>query len=100
MKIENVGNNVQPLSSKPAESAMRVEKKEEHKDFQPVRADQDKAQMSENARLLAKARGALGSVEEINNDRIVTLKDQIANGSYAVQVNELARKLVARYFPK
>ncbi len=100
MKIENVGNSISPLSSKPtSEPASRVEKKDEHKDFQPVRADQDKAVMSENARLLSKARTALGNVEDSNNDRVAVIKDQIASGTYQVQVNELAKRLVAKFYP-
>ena len=98
MKIEN--NGISPLPSKPTETTGRVDKKDERKDLQPVRSNQDTAEMSGNARLLAKARVSLGNVAETNTDRLAVLKSQVASGEYTVQVNDLARKLVARFYPK
>jgi flagellar biosynthesis anti-sigma factor FlgM len=89
-----------PLSSKPAESARRIERKESLNDVRSVHAGQDKAEMSENARLLAKARTALGNVDETNIERVALLRKQIESGDYTVQVSELARKLVAKMYPK
>ena len=65
-----------------------------------VHAGQDKAEMSENARLLAKARATLGTTDETNSDHLAMLRKQIESGDYTVQVSELARKLVARFYPK
>jgi flagellar biosynthesis anti-sigma factor FlgM len=98
MKIENT--SMSPLSSKPTESARRVEKKDSLKESRSVQAGQDKAEMSESARLLAKARTALGKVEETDTERVAALRKQIESGDYTVQVNELARKLVAKFYPK
>ena len=98
MKIENA--NLSPLSSKPTESAKRIEKKDATKDIRSAHPGQDKVEMSEEARLLAKARAALGNVEETNTEKLTTLRGQIENGDYSVQVNELARKLVAKLYPK
>jgi flagellar biosynthesis anti-sigma factor FlgM len=98
MKIENT--SLSPLSSKPTESAKRVEKKHSLKDTRSVQAGQDKAEMSENARLLAKARAALGNVDETDTERVAALRKQIESGDYTVQVSELARKLVAKIYPK
>ncbi len=98
MKIENT--NLSPLSSKPAESAKRVEKKEALKNARAVRGGQDKVEMSEDARLLAKARAALGNVEESDTEKIAALRGKIESGDYTVQVNELARKLAAKLYPK
>ena len=98
MKIEN--NGISQLSSKSTDITGRIEKKDDHKDVQAVRAGQDKAEMSENARLLAKSRSALGNVEETDSTRVVMLQKQVESGDYKVQVNELARKLVARFYPK
>ena len=98
MKIENT--NLSPLSSKPTESAKRVEKKDSLKDVRSARAGQDKVEMSEDARLLAKARAALGSAEKVNEEKIVALRGQIQSGDYTVQVHELARKLAAKFYPK
>ena len=98
MKIENT--SLSPLSSKPSESTKRVEKKDSLKDTRSVHAGQDKAEMSENARLLAKARVALGKVDETDTERVAALRKQIENGDYTVQVSELARKLVTKIYPK
>jgi flagellar biosynthesis anti-sigma factor FlgM len=98
MKIENT--SMSPLSSKPAESARRIERKESLNDVRSVHAGQDKAEMSENARLLAKARTALGNVDETNTERVALLRKQIESGDYTVRVSELARKLVAKMYPK
>ena len=97
MKIENT--SMSPLSSKPTEAAKRVEKKDFLKGTPSVHAGQDKAEMSENARLLAKARTALGNVDETDTERLLALRKQIESGDYTVQVSELARKLVAKIYP-
>ena len=98
MKIENT--SMSPLSSKPTESTNRVEKKDPVKDTRSVQSGQDKAEMSENARLLAKARAALGNVDETDTERVAALRKQIESGDYTVQVSELARKLVTKIYPK
>ena len=98
MKIENT--SMSPLSSKPTDSTKRVEKKDSLKESRSVQAGQDKAEMSENARLLAKARAALGNVEDTDTERLTALRNQIESGDYTVQVNELARKLAAKFYPK
>ena len=98
MKIENT--NLSSLSSKPTESAKRTEKKYPLNDVRSVGTRQDKVQMSEEARLLVKARAALGNVEEPNTEKLAALREQIESGDYTVQVNELARKLAAKLYPK
>jgi flagellar biosynthesis anti-sigma factor FlgM len=98
MKIEN--NSLSPLSSKPAESAKRVEKKESSNSTQAIRSGQDKIEMSEDARLLAKARTTLNTVNETDNEKLGALRERIESGDYTVQVTELARKLVAKIYTK
>lgn len=98
MKIDNT--NLSPLSSKPAESAKRVEKKEALKGAHAVRGGHDKVEMSEDARLLAKARAALGNVDESDAEKLAALRGKIESGDYTIQVNELARKLAAKLYPK
>jgi len=98
MKIEN--NGITPLSTNRADAANRVEKKNNLNRATAVLGGQDKAEMSENARLLAKARVALGNVEEPDSERLVLLKQQIESGDYTVQDSNLARKLVAKLYPK
>jgi flagellar biosynthesis anti-sigma factor FlgM len=98
MKIENSG--ISPLPAKRPEATTRVEKKNDLKDVHAVRGGQDKAEMSENARLLAKARAALGNTDDLNPERLAMLKQQIESGDYTVQVSDLAKKLVAKFYPK
>jgi len=98
MKIEN--NGIHPLAANRPEAANRVEKKRNLKNANVVVAGTDKAEMSENARLLAKARVSLDHVEERDAERLALLKQQIESSDYTVQVSELARKLVSKLYPK
>ena len=98
MKIENT--SMSPLSSKPADQAKRVEKKDNLKETKSVRTRQDMVEMSEDARLLAKARAALGNVEDVDTEKLASLRSKIESGDYTVQVTELARKLAAKLYPK
>jgi flagellar biosynthesis anti-sigma factor FlgM len=98
MKIEN--NSLSSLSSKPADSVRRVEKKELSRNSQVTHSSSDKVEMSEDARLLAKARVALNSVNDTDNEKLAALRERIESGDYTVQVMDLARKLAGKYFPK
>jgi flagellar biosynthesis anti-sigma factor FlgM len=99
MKIEN--SNLSPLFSKPTDSARRVEKKEVSRNTQAIRSGQDRVEMSEDARLLAKARLAMNSIsDDTNNEKISELREKIESGDYTVQVTELARRLAAKLYPK
>lgn len=98
MRIENTSLN--PLAAKPTEARTSVERREEAAASGSVRAGQDKVEMSENARLLAKARAALGNSEDIESERLALLKQQIDSGDYTVQVGDLARKLLAKLTAK
>jgi flagellar biosynthesis anti-sigma factor FlgM len=98
MRIENT--NLQPLSAKPAETAISIERREDVGETESARTGQDRVEMSENARLLAKARAALGSTEDVNSERVALLKQQVESGDYTVKVGELARKLLAKVFTK
>jgi flagellar biosynthesis anti-sigma factor FlgM len=98
MKIENSG--IQPLSTNRPEATRRAEKKDNVKNVSATRGGTDKAEMSENARLLAKARAALGNVSDSDSERLAALKQQIESGDYTVQVGDLARKLAAKFYQK
>ncbi len=98
MKIEPTG--LQPLSTKATENANPIEKRDEASEIESVRGGQDKVEMSENARLLAKARAALGNTESADAERLALLKQKVESGDYTIQVSDLARKLVAKLFPK
>jgi flagellar biosynthesis anti-sigma factor FlgM len=98
MKIEN--SNMLPISAKPAEAANSLDKKTDANEVHSVRSGQDRVEMSEDARLLSKARVALGNVQETGSEYLLTLKNQIQSGNYKVQVSDLARKLLASFYPK
>lgn len=98
MKIEN--NGISPLLPRPTDATNRVEKKDDRPAVKALRSGQDKAEMSENARLLAKARAALGNQEEVDSERVALLKQQVGSGDYTIQVGDLARKLAAKLNPK
>ncbi len=97
MKIEN--SNLSPLSSKPTDSNRRIEKKEVTKDAR-IRTGQDKVEMSDDARLLAKAHAALSNIADTEPEKLAALRQQIESGDYTIQVNELARKLAAKLYLK
>jgi flagellar biosynthesis anti-sigma factor FlgM len=99
MKIEN--SSLSPLSSKPTESAKRVEKKDSTRNLQAARSGQDKVEMSGDARLLAKARLAMNNLnDDSENEKLSALREKIESGDYTIQVTELARKLAAKMYPK
>lgn len=98
MKIENT--SLTPLSSKPVESGKRLEKKDSLKEARSVHVRQDKVEMSADARLLAKAHAALGNEEDHDAEKLAALRGGIESGDYTIQVTELARKLVAKLYPK
>ena len=98
MRIEN--NGITPLPSKPTEAVTAIEKRGELNEGDSVRSGQDSVEMSGNARLLAKARSALENVKDTDSERVALLKQQVESGDYTVQVSDLARKLVAKFYPK
>ncbi len=95
MKVEN--NSVTPLSSQNTDAAQRVDKKVNSSEVSSVSQGRDRADVSENARLLAKARAALESNAEVENARVEMLRNEIKSGDYSVQVEEIARKMVHRF---
>jgi flagellar biosynthesis anti-sigma factor FlgM len=94
MKIEN--NGTSPVPPKRTDG---VQPNGKTGPGQPVRstiAGKDRAEVTESARLLAKARAELDSAEEVENERIQMLKQQIASGNYEIPVDELAKRLLAK----
>ncbi len=56
----------------------------------------DHAALSEEARLLSKARQALEETPEIRDDKVTALRQQVQEGTYEVPVEKLASLLVKR----
>ena len=98
MKIEN--NGLTPLTPNRPEAVTRVEKKANLEESNVVQGRQDKAEMSKNARLLAKARAELGRVDESDSANLTVLKQKIERGQYTVSIGDLAKKLTNLFFPK
>ncbi len=98
MKIEN--NNMLPITPKKTESATSVSKKSAASDAAAVGKARDKAELSESARLLAKARVAVEELSDVENERVELLRQQIQDGSYSIPYDQLAKKLISRLYPK
>jgi negative regulator of flagellin synthesis FlgM len=99
MKIEN--NGISPLSSKQTDPTQRAERKQQTGgEVGSVNQGRDTAELSGNARLLGKARTSLDAVPDIRADKVAQLREQIQSGDYSIHVEEIARKIVGRVFPK
>jgi len=98
MKVDHT--EVNRLAQKQAENAGAVEKtqparaNEIHKDSLNVR---DRASLSEQARLLAKARTALEDTSEVRTDLVNELRSKVKANQYEVPVEQLAQRLVSRF---
>ncbi|HHX12619.1 MAG TPA: flagellar biosynthesis anti-sigma factor FlgM [Clostridiales bacterium] len=58
----------------------------------------DKLEISQIAKDYQVAKKALSSVSDVREDRVNDIKERMASGSYDVNSNEVANKLVDRYF--
>jgi len=94
MKIENNGST--PVSPKKVDNVSSAGKKSPLQRTANVAMGKDHAEVTENARLLAKARMSLDSLENVENDRIEMLRREIESGSYQIPVEDLARRLLAK----
>ncbi len=94
MKIEN--NNLQPLSFRKVGGSHPVDKAGQGDDAAGEVNHRDQADLSESARLLAKARAAADVEPSTENSRLEELRQQIQTGEYKIPVEELARRLAAR----
>ncbi|PKO15760.1 MAG: flagellar biosynthesis anti-sigma factor FlgM [Chloroflexi bacterium HGW-Chloroflexi-10] len=97
MKIEN--NSINPLSSKKTEETRSVEQTHSRPDAKRVDRSRDKMEISESARLLAKARVALSEMSETETAKLDELQRSIKSGNYSVPVEELAQKMMRFFKP-
>lgn len=58
--------------------------------------DVDRAEFSQDAALLQKARDAAKELPDIREDRVREIKDAIARGEYAVSAGDVAEKMAGR----
>jgi negative regulator of flagellin synthesis FlgM len=98
MKIDN--NGISPLSSKPTDPAQRPERKPVNGEVSSVNQSRDKAELSDNARLLSKARTALENVPDVRADKVAQVSQQVQSGDYSIRLDEIARRLIGRVIPK
>ncbi len=100
MKIEN--NGISPLTPKNTNATQRVQNKTSNN--QGVRAagqSYDKTEVSQNARLLARARAAVDNVDEgAESAQVQKIRTQVQDGTYQVQVETIAKSLAAGVFSK
>ncbi len=94
MKIENNGS--QPVAPRWTDSVQGASKKDAGQGVRPAASGTDRAEVTENARLLAKARAALENGADVESERVAMLKQQIESGNYQIPVEELAKRLLAR----
>ncbi len=96
MKIEN--NALNSVSqNKKAEETRAVEYSQQRVESNRVEKSRDKAEFSESARLLAKARVSLSELSDVENKKVEELQRSIQNGTYNVPVQKLADQL-SKYF--
>ncbi len=99
MKIEN--NGISPLTPKPTDPAQRSEKKSPGQGIRSTSMSYDRTELSENARLLARSRAAVDSVVEApESAQVQKLRSQVQDGSYNVQVETIAKRLMAGIFSR
>ncbi len=98
MKIEN--NGISALTPKQTDPAQRPEKKPGETVVSLPNGSHDKADLSEEARLLARSRATLEAQPEPENDQVQKLRTQVQSGDYTVQVGAIARRLAAGIFTK
>ena len=93
MKIENnILNQLQASKAEPAQQAEKQQKQVEKGIHAPKK---DTLEVSENARLLAKASAALNGVEESRSQKVNDLKELVNNGEYKVPHEELAKRIAS-----
>lgn len=93
MKIDNnILNQLQANKAEPAQQAEKQQKQVEKGVHSPKK---DTLEVSENARLLAKASAALNGVEESRSQKVNDLKELVNNGEYKVPHEELAKRIAS-----
>jgi len=96
MKIEN--SNINGTSFNKAEAAHQVEKQQQSvaTDNSSSVSKKDKAELSDQARLLSKARVALDNSSDVNQAKVDDLKAKIQKGEYNVPYDKLAENLLGK----
>jgi flagellar biosynthesis anti-sigma factor FlgM len=94
MKIDN--NVLNQLQASKAEATQQAEKQQKQVEKSVPAPKKDTLEVSENARLLAKASAALNGVEESRSQKVNDLKELVNNGEYKVPHEELAKRIASK----
>jgi flagellar biosynthesis anti-sigma factor FlgM len=95
MKIENSGITGLTPNNK-ADAAQRVSKRSANPVSAPATQGTDKAELSEKARMLAKARAVKDtSLDEPESEKVAQIRAQVENGTYEIQYDAIAKKLMS-----
>ena len=96
MKIENTGIN--STSFNKTEGTHQVEKQNANQsaDKSSSLSRKDKAELSDQARLMSKARSALDEVPDVDQAKVDDLKAKIQNGDYHVPIDKLADSMMSK----
>jgi negative regulator of flagellin synthesis FlgM len=96
MKIEN--NNISSANFNKTDATNQVEKQHAASTSTNTSAvsKKDKAELSDNARLLSKARVALNETPEVDQAKVDNLKAKIEKGEYNIPYENLAEKMYSK----
>ncbi len=97
--IENNRISSSSITSKAADEVQLSEKKARVGETQQtIHKNLDRVEVSENARLMAKATAALNESVEAEDSEIKRITDEVQNGIYEIPLNKLASVLLDRLF--
>jgi negative regulator of flagellin synthesis FlgM len=96
MKIEN--NNISSASFNKTEGTYQVDKSNSGSSVENSSSvsKKDKAELSDQARLLSKAQSTLDETPEVNQTKVDDLKAKIQKGEYNIPFEELATKMASK----
>jgi len=97
MKIEN-NNNINGTNFNKTEGAYQVERSNTNSSVENSSSvsRKDKAELSDQARLLSKARAALEETPEVDQAKVDDLKAKIQKGEYNVPYEDLADRMMSK----
>ncbi len=93
MKITN--NSLNQISAPKTEASGPADKASHSSETSPVEK-RDRAELSEQARIMLKAKARLGEISTQDSERLEALRKAVETGNYEVPVEKLAGILAAR----
>ena len=95
MKIEN--SNISGASLNKAEGTHQIEKQQSAAvENSSSVLKKDKAELSDQARLLSKARQALEGTSDVDQAKVDMLKAKIDKGEYKIPLDQLAENMLSK----